>query len=812
MKKPELLLPVGTKEMLLAAVASGADAVYLGAPGWNARGRTEDFSFEDVEEMISFARIRGVKTYIAMNILIFEQELHSLPEYLASLIQLRPDAFIIQDIGLARLIRAIAPEQEIHVSTQQTVASAEAANFLKKLGFNRVVLARELSLRQIQEIKKHTDLELEVFIHGALCVSYSGQCLTSENFGGRSGNRGQCAQSCRLPYKMFVDGKELPLSKTPFLFSPHDLSALPVLQDLENAGVASYKVEGRLKTPEYVAAVSKAYRAVIDNVGVSNFQKSCLETLFSRGLTTGFLQGVNHTELVDGKFSNHHGEFLGVVEKISKEGVCLQSKTKPVPGDGIFFEDAGIGGRLYALANDGNFSKLIFGKDFNFQKIKKGDSVYRNDSPAMEKELRQSFSARDAARIVPIEIYFSAKANEKVQFSIQDKENHIVKISGEIPTPANHPTKNILTEIQKELCAFSGTAYFVENSNISCDENLFIPQKMLRKLRQQAAKELDSIRKKLPKIEINEQAGKDFLNQGITSSESKKSSEIELSVLVRNPEQIKYLQDLPIKTIYMDFDWGVDYEKPFQEIHKLGYEAGMATLRVHKPGENHYLRKIAKLAPEKVLVRNLGALAQLQETPLHLAGDYSLNLSNSLSVQFMLAQGLETFHPSLDLNANELFQLIQNVPAEKTEIALHQYLPAFHSEYCAFAAFGAKARRFPECEKFCTKHKVEILDHKGKKHFLQSDSECRNTLFLGTPRSALRLFPSLKSFGIQKFRLEMLDDSPEIVRKKVEIYAAALSNSLSLEEAITLLDAEEKYGVSEGQLFNETVWKDRKKS
>ena len=335
---------------------------------------------------------------------------------------------------------------------------------------------------------------------------------------------------------------------------------------------------------------------------------------------------------------------------------------------------------------------------------------------------------------------------------------------------------------------------------------------MLRKLRQQATKELDSIRKKLPKIEINAQAGKDFLNQGITSSESKKSSEIELSVLVRNPEQIKYLQELPIKTIYMDFDWGVDYEKPFQEIHKLGYEAGMATLRVHKPGENHYLRKIAKLAPEKVLVRNLGALAQLQETPLHLAGDYSLNLSNSLSVEFMLAQGLETFHPSLDLNANELFQLIQNVPAEKTEIALHQYLPAFHSEYCAFAAFGAKARRFPECEKFCTKHKVEILDHKGKKHFLQSDSECRNTLFLGTPRSALRLFPSLKSFGIQKFRLEMLDDSPEIVRKKVEIYAAALSNSLSLEEAITLLDAEEKYGVSEGQLFNETVWKDRKKS
>lgn len=812
MKKPELLLPVGTKDMLYAAVANGADAVYLGAPGWNARGRTEDFSLEDVGEMIRYARIRGVKTYIAMNILIFENELRALPEYLTQLIQLGPDAFIIQDLGLARLISAIAPEQEIHASTQQTIASAEGANFLKALGFNRVVLARELSLRQIKDIANHTDLELEVFVHGALCVSYSGQCLTSENFGGRSGNRGQCAQSCRLPYKMFVDGKELPLSKTPFLFSPHDLSALPLLKDLEEIGVASYKVEGRLKTPEYVAAVSSAYRAVIDGKAATSFQKSCLETLFSRGLTTGFLQGVNHTELINGKFSNHHGEFLGIVEKISREGICLQSKTQPVPGDGIYFENAGIGGRLYALAKEGKFFKLIFGKEFTPQKIKKGDSVYRNDSPSMEKELRQSFTTRDAARIVPINIQFSAKAGQNLQFSIRDNENHIVEIKGDILELANRPIKNTLSEIKKELCAFSGTPYFVENSEISWDENLFIPQKMLRKLRQQATKELDSLREKLPEIKISELAGKEFLKENTNPSKSISTSKTELSLLVRNPEQIKLLQNLPIKTIYMDFDWGVDYEAPFEEIHKLGYEAGMATLRVHKPGENHYLRKIAKLGPEKVLVRNLGALAQLQETPLHLAGDYSLNLSNSISVQFMLDQGLETFHPSLDLNATELFQLIQNVPAEKTEIALHQYLPAFHSEYCAFAAFGAKARRFPECEKFCTKHKVEILDHKGEKHFLQSDSECRNTLFLGTPRSALRLYPSLKSFGIQKFRLEMLDDSPELVRRKVEIYAAALSNSLSLEEAIKLLDAEEKYGVSEGQLFNESIWKDRKKS
>ena len=192
-------MPVGTREMLEAAIQNGADAVYYGVPHWNARGRTEDFSFEDVAEMIRYARIRSVRTFLAMNILVFEREIRDLPEFLEKLIALKPDAFIIQDIGLARLIKAIAPDQEIHASTQMTLASAEAVNFASQLGFNRAVLARELSLKQIASIKEATPLELEVFVHGALCVSYSGQCLTSENFGGRSANRGQCAQSCRLP-------------------------------------------------------------------------------------------------------------------------------------------------------------------------------------------------------------------------------------------------------------------------------------------------------------------------------------------------------------------------------------------------------------------------------------------------------------------------------------------------------------------------------------------------------------------------------------------------------------------------------------
>lgn len=341
MKEQELLMPVGTWEMLEAAVKNGANAVYFGVPHWNARGRTEDFSFEDVKAMIEYARSRGVRSFMAMNVLVFERELQELPEFLAQIIALKPDAFIIQDIGLARLIRAICPEQEIHASTQMTLASAEGVNLVKSIGFNRAVLSRELSAKQIAAVKSGTDLEIEVFVHGALCVSYSGQCLTSENFGGRSANRGQCAQSCRLPYRIFVDGKEFTETDAQYLFSTRDLCALPKLEELAEIGVESLKVEGRLKSPEYVAAVTRAYRKALDNIsaatskrgdlGLESSDLEPLEVLFSRGLTTGWLDGDNHQELVNGTFSNHHGLYLGKVVKVERSSVFVTTEKEWLP-------------------------------------------------------------------------------------------------------------------------------------------------------------------------------------------------------------------------------------------------------------------------------------------------------------------------------------------------------------------------------------------------------------------------------------------------------------------------------------------------
>ena len=903
MNNPELLLPVGTRDMLESAINNGADAVYYGVPHWNARGRTEDFSFEDVEEMIRYARLRGVKTYLAMNILIFEREIQELPEFLERLIALKPDAFIIQDIGLARLIKAISPEQEIHASTQMTLASSEAVNLVKDIGFSRAVLARELSAKQIAQIKSLTDLELEVFIHGALCVSYSGQCLTSENFGGRSANRGQCAQSCRLPYRIFVDGKKWKDPKARYLFSTRDLCALPKLEELREIGVESLKVEGRLKSPEYVAAVSHAYRKALEilsekgykaneagnEAGLTAQDLEPLEVLFSRGLNTGWLDGVNHQELVDGSFSNHHGEFIGTVVRVERGGVIVELEDKPVPctllpGDGILFEEyraepepRQTGSRLYkatwsATSHDsrraGNAKenargnnmrsetpaksqvRLEFSREFNLHKVSYGMKAYRNDSPALEKELHKTFTDKSFAKHIPVCMTLEGKIGEPLKLTISEtrgtnananahencaianetrtanNETRAVTVNGAIlEASRNEVAHDALQAIaKKELSGLSATAYILDKLEINLPANAFLPGKVLRTLRQEAVQALDEKRLQWKELAPSAENGRAFLhsivkvasksnsdNNAIATENRATPRRMNITVLVRRPEQIDALQGLDIDKVVMDFDWGVKYDEPLERIHKLGFEAGIATLRIHKPSENHYIKQILTLMPEFALVRNLGSLALLKDSGIPMVGDYSLNATNSATYDWLLAQGLEKLHPSWDLNSTQLFDLLKNIDGSKLELALHQYMPAFHSEYCAFARALTTGRRFPECKKICTQHKVEILDHKGERHFLQSDAECRNTLFVGKPQSALKLLPRLIAQNVSSYRLELLDEEPESVRRKIDIYTQAIRGKLDIDTAISKAGVEEKYGLSEGQLFNQSVWQDRKK-
>ena len=582
-----------------------------------------------------------------------------------------------------------------------------------------------------------------------------------------------------------------------------------------------------------------------------------LEVLFSRGLNTGWLDGVNHQKLVDGSFSNHHGELIGTVVQVERGSVIVELEDKPVPctllpGDGILFEEyraepepRQTGSRLYKAtfqqtgksgknvkADPGTKAgvtkqqvRLEFGREFDLRKVSYGMKAYRNDSPALEKELHKTFTDRSFAKHIPVCMTLEGAIGEPLKLTIvesrgnnanENARGNSVTVEGSILEAArNESSADALQTIaKKELSGLSATAYVLDKLEIKLPQNAFLPGKILRTLRQDAVQALDEKRLQWKELVPSAENGREFLHhvaQVAGSTSSEKSKRMNITVLVRRPEQIDALQGLDIDKVVMDFDWGVKYDEPLERIHKLGFEAGIATLRIHKPSENHYIKQILTLMPEFALVRNLGSLSLLKDSGIPMLGDYSLNATNSASYDWLLSQGLERLHPSWDLNSTQLFDLLKNIDGSRLELALHQYMPAFHSEYCAFARALTTGRRFPECKKICTQHKVEILDHKGERHFLQSDAECRNTLFVGKPQSALKLLPKLIAQNVSNFRLELLDEEPESVRRKIDIYTQAIRGKIDINTAISKAGVEEKYGLSEGQLFNQSVWQDRKK-
>jgi len=325
--KPELLAPAGDHACLLAAVENGADAVYFGLQRHNARARAANFDGKDLPGVMALLHRRGVRGYVALNTLAFPRELADVEAAVREAAEAGVDALIVQDLGLCRLIRATAPAVEIHASTQMSVTSAEGVRLARDLGCSRVILARELSLEEIAKVREGSDLPVEVFVHGALCVAYSGQCLTSEALGGRSANRGECAQACRMPYQVVCDGVPQDLGANQFLLSPQDLAAYDLVPRLTAIGVASLKIEGRLKSPEYVANITAHYRRAVDEAWAgrpaefSAGDRREMELSFSRGFSHGFLDGVNHKVLVRGDYAKKRGVFLGRVASVTAAGL-----------------------------------------------------------------------------------------------------------------------------------------------------------------------------------------------------------------------------------------------------------------------------------------------------------------------------------------------------------------------------------------------------------------------------------------------------------------------------------------------------------
>lgn len=849
--KPEVLAPVGNWDMCLAAVHNGAGAIYIGMPGFNARARSHDHSFEELKEIILYCRLYGVQVHVAFNILIFEKELPIAIEGLKQLLPLQPDAIICQDVGLVRIIKKMAPDQIVHASTQMTVSSAEHIEFLSDLDMQRYVLARENSMSEMKNIRSKTNKELEVFVHGALCVAYSGQCLTSESMGGRSANRGQCAQTCRLDYQLNVNGKIEDLGAQKYLVSPKDLFGVDEIAGLMDLKIDSFKIEGRYKPPEYVAAASKLYSEKINEVLAlphEQVSSDALKISFSRDFFSGWLNGVNHNELVGGRYSSHRGLKTGHALSIKKDKkyptVKVFSSLTIHPGDGLFFVDTNeqmlFAARAYDVEKlDSDTYMVNFEKGSDLSKLSARSLMYINRSPARDKLLQQSYTDKSQLKRIPIAIRVDAVLGEPLRVVMKDDQAHEISVATALvlSEAQNAPLDD--AKIRKHFKALSGSVFVLGRCDINIEPGLFIQDKAIKKLRQLAVAQLEAARlqRKFNESYLGTQASeiissvaRKYGAQAATVDElftlkTSNQHQTKLNVLVRDDAQIDALVDLSsdvIGTVYLDYKYGQQYEKSVDKIRALGFRAGIVTTRVFKAGREKLLGIINRIQPDVVLVRNAGAFEYFKQKyndkmPFELVGDFSFNITNHLSAQYFLNKGLSVFSPSYDLNFQQLEELLLSRNdggtdlAVRAEITIHQYMPSFHMEHCVFASFLSDGSSIKDCGMPCVNNNVGIVDNKNINHPVLADQECRNTMFNGVPQSAGSMIPKLLSLGVKHYRIEALTEDADVLREKVVAYMDVLSGESDAKALYKNLGIIEKYGISEGQQQNLDVYSDRKK-
>lgn len=809
--------------MCLAAIHNGADAIYVGMPHFNARGRTTDFTVSELKEMIELCHLYGVRVNLAFNVVIFQDELPEVIKLLKEVLPLRPDALIVQDVGLAKLVRDMAPDQVIHGSTQMTVTNHEAMTLLDDLKIKRFVLGREVSLPEMRAIKEKTEKELEVFVHGALCVAYSGQCFTSESIGGRSANRGQCAQSCRLEYEMIVDGKKYELGDFKYLVSPKDLCGIAEIPELLNIGIESFKVEGRLKTPEYVAAAAKNYREAIDMVGAGkqlskkNIEdaKTEMSLTYSRGFFSGWLHGVNHQDLVDGTYGAHRGLDIGVVKKVDLRSVTVEINYPNLKnGDGVLFakmvrgKKTEVGGKLYGVKKiKDKLFELTFDKSFDFKKITPEFSVYYNSDAVVEKKLTMSYTDKNLKKRIPVHIDVEASVGSLLKVTVSDEENSVTVYSPEnLEEASSKPVGQ--KELAEELGALGNSCFSLSGLSLTSEDDFFIHQKALKGIRRDFTEALMKKRLERPELILRDVE--------ITAHNNQDKKPAKLNVMLREISQINDLLSFykeageTLGVVYLDYEFGKGYAESVSMLKEKGIKVGIATTRILKPNEYYNFKIIERANPDIILCRNLGAVQYFQDKNFELRGDFSLNVTNSVTADYFLGKKLSTVCASYDLNSTQLFDLVSH--SKNIEVTTHQYMPSFHMEHCVFAAFLSDGKSFRDCGKPCEEHRLELKDQFGNHHQIKADQECRNTMFNAVPQSAAKLIPELLNKGVGEFRFEALYERGDELKKKVLGYSKLIENQNAelTKEIIGHIGVLEKYGLSDGT-HRDREYKDRKK-
>ncbi len=789
--KPELLAPAGDRTCLLAAVENGADAVYFGLQRHNARIRAHNFDGTDLPEVLALLHGRGVKGYVTLNTLAFTDELPGLEATVRELIRAGVDALIVQDLGLARLIRSVSPDVEIHASTQMSITSAEGVELARELGCSRVILARELAITEIRRIREATDMPLEVFVHGALCVAYSGQCLTSEALGGRSANRGECAQACRMPYQIVCDGQVVDLDNIQYLLSPQDLAAYDVIPRLIELGVAGLKIEGRLKTAEYVANITRHYRRAIDAVWTGRpieFTPRDVQEMqlsFSRGFSHGFLDGNNHKVLVRGDYAKKRGIFLGVVESVTGSGVRIRAGAPVKPGDGLVFdgdEASGRneqGGRIYQVLPlagrakpdgvadaAGGFTgpvELRFGREaIDLHRLAVGQRVWKTDDPDLTRRLRRSFEG-PPHRKVDLDIDVVAVAGQPLRIAGRAATGRCATVQATEPLAQAETRAADAALFTSQLGRLGGTIYELGQVHATIEGRPMVPMSLLNQLRRELVARLDEMAAAAPPRAIVAEPVLPILLAPTLAERTRPSdpdgdppAPAELIVLCRRTDQVEAAMARGVQTIYADYQDIKRYAEAVAAARRGSASLYLATPRIEKPGEGNLFSYLARRGADGILVRNAGGMRFCSERGIPFVADFSLNAANPLSVELLKARGAVRVTASYDLNVDQLLDLLRATPSSWLEVVIHQQIPMFHMEFCLYCAFLSPGTDKTNCGRPCDQHTVKLRDRVGSEHPLTADVGCRNTLFNAVPQTAAEYLPRLISHGTRYLRIEFL--------------------------------------------------------
>ncbi|OGO76603.1 MAG: hypothetical protein A2Y23_05395 [Clostridiales bacterium GWB2_37_7] len=819
MNKMELLAPAGSLEALEAAVESGADAVYIGGSKFNARAYADNLDEDMLKKAVEYAHIRGVRVYITVNILILQNELREVIEYIRYLYSIQADAVILQDIGLAMLVKKLLPDFEVHCSTQMAIHNTDGASVLHELGFKRVVLARELSLQEINKVAENTSIDTEIFIHGALCVCYSGQCYMSSLIGGRSGNRGKCAQPCRKKYSLFETSKqnEIQSNYGSYLISTRDLNTYGNLNAITASSAVSLKIEGRMKRPEYVAIITHNYREALDCL--QKGEKQCiseqaayeLRIAFNREFTEGYMFNKRNQEIVNSERPDNRGIYIGRV--LNQKGNIVELLMEDNflnDGDAIEIRSINgksIGSTISGIKKENNTVKSAKAGDkiriFITDRVTPGSIVNKTIDSKLFHKAREEYAYKNKKKIA-VRGIFNGKINKPPTLVICDNEGHKAEVIGD--EYIQRAQKLAMTEdkVAEQLNKTKDTPYVLNQLEIDIEANSFLSVKAINNLRREAIELLSAQRVNLHHRSLKEfdlEEIRRFLDDGVSSSKAEK----ELIAGVANVEAGLSAIRGGADSLYILGDYR--YNENLKLIEELsapciGAKCSLFYVlpQITRDVEVRSIEMMLQQAMRKndglgLVISNIGHIKIAERLKNRkLRSNFSMNAVNGATAAFLKKQGMQSICISPELNLSQIKDLSQASNVE-LEAIVYGYLPAMITEYCPKTAAS-------ECDACNNSEHTSygILDEKYKLFRIVNMGNCKSMILNSDVLCVYENLANIIDSGIHKLRLDFYFEKDKDIFEIVKAYKEKLYN-LSDNSKSNVIDELKKNGYTKGHYF-----------